>query len=77
MKRLFKKIYLWFPDPRFTRPRNLKLFDWMNQNAYDKRVLNLGSGIGVFDKYLSEDINAIDLDMRITANSFSYIGGKR
>ena len=60
---IIKKIYLWFPCPEFTRFRNLKLFDWMNQNALGKRVLNLGSGIGHFDHYLSKSIRTINLDI--------------
>ncbi len=63
MKRLFKKIYLRFPEPRFTRWRNLKLFEWMNQHACGKKVLNLGSGVGNFDYYLSKNIRTVNLDI--------------
>jgi SAM-dependent methyltransferase len=51
------------PEPHYTRLRNLKLFSWMNDNAPGKRVLNLGSGVGLFDKYLSNKIKMINLDI--------------
>lgn len=35
----------------------------MNQSAPGKIVLNLGSGIGQFDHYLSKDIKTINLDI--------------
>lgn len=63
LKGLIKKIQSHFPEPQFTRPRNLKLFDWTNQNAVGKRVLNLGSGIGQFDHYLSKEVSLINLDI--------------
>ena len=63
MKQFLKKVYLSFPQPRFTRFRNLKLFEWMNQHACGKRVLNLGSGEGTFDLNLSKEINTIRLDI--------------
>lgn len=63
MKRFLKKIYEAFPEPKFTRCRNLKLFDWMNMNAPGKKVLNLGSGVGSFDRYLSKDITSVNLDI--------------
>ena len=56
-------MYIYLPVPRFTRFRNLKLFHWMNQYACDKKVLNLGSGVGNFDYYLSKNIKTINLDM--------------
>lgn len=52
-----------FPEPPFTRPRNLKLFEWMNLNAPGKKVLNLGSGVGRFDHHLSNDITMVNLDV--------------
>lgn len=41
----------------------MKLFDWMNQNAPGKIVVNLGSGMATFDRYLSEKVKAINLDI--------------
>jgi SAM-dependent methyltransferase len=35
----------------------------MNQNAPGKMVLNLGSGIGQFDHYLSKGVKAINVDI--------------
>ena len=43
------KILSWFPEPSYTRLRNLKLFEWMNRNAPGKKVVNLGSGVGRYD----------------------------
>ncbi|HEX8949588.1 MAG TPA: class I SAM-dependent methyltransferase, partial [Dissulfurispiraceae bacterium] len=63
MKQFLKRIYSLFPEPGYTRPRNLKLFEWMNRNAPGKRVLNLGSGVGTFDHHLSGDISMINLDI--------------
>jgi len=64
MKNIFmKSIYSRFPKPKFTRFRNLKLFEWMNQNAPGKMVLNLGSGVGTFDKYLLKNIRTINVDI--------------
>jgi ubiquinone/menaquinone biosynthesis C-methylase UbiE len=57
------RIVSWLPEPRYTRLRNLRLFEWVNQNAPGKIVLNLGSGIGRFDHYLSKDIKPINLDI--------------
>lgn len=64
MKEIFKEsIFSHLPRPRFTRFRNLKIFDWMNQNAPGKIVVNLGSGTATFDQYLSEKVKAINLDI--------------
>ena len=63
LKGIIKRIVAWFPEPRFTRPRNLKLFDWTNKNGPGKRVLNLGSGIGQFDHYLAKEVKRINLDI--------------
>lgn len=63
MKKVFERIYIFFTTPKFTRPRNLKIFQWMNCNAVGKKVLNLGSGIGNFDFYLSKNIETINLDI--------------
>ena len=62
-KTTLNRIVSWFPEPQYTRLRNLKLFEWMNQNAPGKRVLNLGSGIGHFDHCLSKNIRPIKLDI--------------
>lgn len=51
------------PRPAFTRLRNKKLFDWVNENGRGKRILNLGSGNGLFDGYLLQDIKFINLDI--------------
>jgi ubiquinone/menaquinone biosynthesis C-methylase UbiE len=64
MENLFRESILpHLPKPVFTRPINLKLFEWMNQNAPGKTVLNLGSGIGTFDHHLSQDIRTINMDI--------------
>jgi SAM-dependent methyltransferase len=63
LKKTLKRVVSWLPEPKYTRPRSLKLFDWMNQSAPGKIVLNLGSGIGQFDHYLSKDIKTINLDI--------------
>lgn len=63
MKKLLRAIYNSFPQPKFTRPRNLKLFDWMNLNAPGRAVLNLGSGVGAFDNHLSKEIRVVNLDI--------------
>jgi SAM-dependent methyltransferase len=52
-----------FPEPHFTRMRNKKLYTWINKNAVGKRILNLGSGIGRFDKFLSQEIKTLNLDI--------------
>jgi ubiquinone/menaquinone biosynthesis C-methylase UbiE len=61
-KEIIRKVVLLLPEPKYTRLRNQKLFEWMNQNAPGKRVLNLGSGIGQFDHYLSKGVKAINVD---------------
>jgi ubiquinone/menaquinone biosynthesis C-methylase UbiE len=63
IKEIGRKLILLLPEPNYTRLRNQKLFEWMNQNAPGKRVLNLGSGIGQFDHYLSKGVKAINLDI--------------
>jgi len=67
VRNIFGKIYFKalsvLPEPKFTRIRNLKLFEWMNRNAKGKKVLNLGSGVGQFDRYLSKDIELVNLDI--------------
>lgn len=62
-KEIIRKVLLLLPEPKYTRLRNQKLFEWMNQNAPGKRVLNLGSGIGQFDHYLSKGAKAINVDI--------------
>ena len=63
LKGIIRTVMSKFPEPQFTRPRNLKLFDWTNQNGPGKQVLNLGSGIGQFDNYLSKGVRLINLDI--------------
>jgi len=63
LKETIKRALSWFPEPEYTRFKNLKLFDWMNQNAPRKTVLNLGSGVGQFDRYLSKEVKSINLDI--------------
>lgn len=67
MRNLFWEIYSRalsvLPESKFTRFRNLKLFEWTNRNAKGKKVLNLGSGVGQFDRYLSKDIDLVNLDI--------------
>jgi len=63
IKKFANAICSAFPEPPFTRPRNLKLFAWMNQNAPGVKVLNLGSGVGRFDGHLSKDIKMLNLDV--------------
>ena len=62
-KEIIRKVVLLLPEPKYTRLRNQKLFEWMNQNAPGKMVLNLGSGIGQFDHYLSKGVKAINVDI--------------
>ena len=62
-KTTLNRIVSWFPEPQYTRLRNLKLFEWINQHAPGKIVLNGGSGIGRFDHYLSKDIKPINPDI--------------
>ena len=62
-KEIIRKVVLLLPEPKYTRLRNQKLFEWMNQNALAKRVLNLGSGIGQFDHYLLKGVKAINVDI--------------
>ncbi len=72
-RNFIKRVVSWFPEPKYTKLRNLKLFDWMNQNAPGKRVLNLGSGIGQFDHYLSKGVKAINLDISPSIRSLHVI----
>lgn len=61
---LIKNAWGRLPYPRFTRVRNLRLYEWMNAQAPGKVVLNLGSGSGTFDHYLSPQIKTIKLDIK-------------
>lgn len=63
MKNILWKLYNRFPRPQITRLKSLQLFEWMNRNAPGKQVLNMGSGIGNFDRHLSESIKMINLDI--------------
>jgi len=72
-KKTFNRIYTWLPEPKYTRMRNMRLFDWMNQNGPGKRVLNLGSGVGQFDHYLSKNIKTINLDISFSKKNLQVI----
>lgn len=74
MKTILKKIYTWFPDPHFRIFRNLRLFNWLNQNAYGKKVLNLGSGIGDFDKFISKDTHVVNFDIDFSKPNLNIVG---
>jgi SAM-dependent methyltransferase len=74
LKTTLNRIVSWFPEPQYTRLRNLKLYEWVNQNAPGKMVLNLGSGIGRFDHYLSKNINPINLDISSSVIDVDIIG---
>jgi SAM-dependent methyltransferase len=63
MKKFLKKVAAGLPAAKFTRFRNRKIFEWMNQHAAEKRVLNLGSGVKQFDHYLNNGINPVHLDI--------------
>lgn len=71
--KLYYKIWKILPEPRYTRLRNLKIFEWMNQNAQGKKVLNLGSGIGCFDYNLSKNIEMINLDIDPTKPNVHFV----
>lgn len=73
LKETLKRVILWLPEPKYTRFRNLKLFDWMNQNAPGKIVLNLGSGVGQFDHNLSKGVKAINLDISHSVSNLHII----
>jgi len=57
------RLYSYLPKPKFTRFRNLELFEWMNRNGAGKTVINLGSGVGTFDHYLSENTRSINVEI--------------
>jgi SAM-dependent methyltransferase len=61
------------PEPELTRFNNLKVFDWMNRNAAGKAVLNLGSGAGQFDRYLSTEVKTINLDISSSSRNLHVI----
>ena len=52
-----------YREPRFTRLRNLRLYEWMGANAPGKLILNLGSGTGRFDHHLPAGLNMVKLDI--------------
>lgn len=68
-----KKVVTWLPEPEYTRFKNLKLFDWMNQNAPGRAVLNLGSGVGQFDHCLSKEVKTINLDISSSQKNLHVI----
>jgi ubiquinone/menaquinone biosynthesis C-methylase UbiE len=63
MTDFWRKLYKKMPVPEMTRPRNFRLFEWMNRNAAGRIVLNLGSGVGRFDKFLSSRIEMVRADI--------------
>lgn len=73
LKKTLKRVVSWLPEPTYTRVRNQKLFDWMNQNGPGKRVLNLGSGVGQFDHYLSKNIKTINLDISFSKKNLHVV----
>jgi len=73
-KKRLRSIVARLPEPEYTRPRNLGLFEWMNRNAPGKRVLNLGSGAGHFDHYLSREIKPIHLDLSSSVPNLHLVG---
>jgi SAM-dependent methyltransferase len=74
IKEIGRKLVLLLPEPKYTRLRNQKLFEWINQNAPGKKVLNLGSGIGQFDHHLSKEIKLINLDIVFLNKNLDVIG---
>jgi SAM-dependent methyltransferase len=74
IKEIVRKLVSVLPEPKYTRLRNQNIFEWMNQNAPGKRVLNLGSGIGQFDHYLSKEIKLINLDIVPLKKNLHVIG---
>jgi ubiquinone/menaquinone biosynthesis C-methylase UbiE len=61
--RFARRLAARLPSASLTRPRNGKLYAWMNTHAVGKRVLNLGSGVGRFDAQLSPGLRMIKLDI--------------
>jgi ubiquinone/menaquinone biosynthesis C-methylase UbiE len=74
IKEAARRIVSRLPEPKYTRLRNQKLFEWMNQNARGKRVLNLGSGVGQFDNHLSKEIELTNLDIARVNQNLDVIG---
>lgn len=62
------------PQAQFTRPRNLALFEWMNANAPGKTVLNLGSGVGTFDGFLSPEVRMVNMDINPAKPHLDVVG---
>lgn len=63
LRRLMRP-YLYF-DPPLTRWTNLNLFRHLNECTPQMRILNLGSGVGLFDEYLGDHLNFINLDIKV------------
>jgi SAM-dependent methyltransferase len=74
LKEIIRQISKRLPEPQYTRFRNLRLFEWMNQHAEHKKVLNLGSRIGWFDHYLSKEIRMICMDLIPTGGPLDLLG---
>jgi len=73
LKKAFIQLSEKFPQPHFTRFRNLKLFHWINENGAGKTILNLGAGDGRFDHYLSKNVKTIKLDIDPSKRSLDVI----
>ncbi len=63
MNRVLSYLYSHIYSPKFTRPKDTFLFDWLRQNGEGKRILNLGSGIGLFDRELAIELKMINMDI--------------
>lgn len=74
IKEALREIISQLPEPKYTRLRNQKLFEWMNQHAPGKRLLNLGSGVGQFDNHLSKEIELVNLDIVRVNQNLHVIG---
>jgi len=73
-KRTLLELAERLPVPQYTRPRNLKLFEWMNANAPGRVVLNLGSGVGNFDHHLSDAVRTLNMDIDPFSPNLHLVG---
>lgn len=74
VKRVVRRVIAALPPPRFTRMRSTAIFDWMNEHAPGRRVLNLGSGVGAFDHLLSPAVKTVRLDIDPRAPRLDVVG---
>lgn len=51
-------------SPKLTIWINIKLFDYLNKCVPSDIILNLGSGVGQFDKYVNDDLKFINMDIQ-------------